>query len=65
MDFESRAMTVREADCRYAAFKRRYDAGEVSDEEFDKYSRVMNRASGAVVLTASGVRFLLALAWSS
>jgi hypothetical protein len=62
MDFESRAMTVWEADCHYAEFKRRYDASEVSDEEFDKHSKVMNRASGVVVLTASDLQFLLALA---
>lgn len=43
-------------------FRRRYVGGEVSDEEFDKHSKVMNRASGAVVLTASGIQFLLALA---
>src|SRR3712207_5999438 len=39
MDFEARAATFQEADRRYAELKRRHDAGEVSDEEFDEQRR--------------------------
>jgi hypothetical protein len=43
--------------------ERRYDTGEVSDEEFDGQSRVMIRVNVTVVMTLSGAQFLLPLAY--
>jgi hypothetical protein len=43
--------------------ERRYDTGEVSDEEFDGQSRVMIRVNVTVVMTLSGAQFLLPLAF--
>ena len=39
MGFEEHELTFREADRRYAELKRRLDAGEFGDEEFDAHDR--------------------------